>query len=176
MKVRLPNNGGGNMNQMLRQAQQMQQDMQNLQADLEEREFKATSGGGMVEVTVDGKHFIKSIKINPDAIDPDDSEMLEDLITVAVNEAISNAIKEKDGNLVGNMASQGTTPRQLTDLIGSLCDLTSGSGDKGTPFILIVLSPNSSIAKPACSNKSITFLLPCSSDKVVTYPLGLFKA
>ncbi len=55
----------------------------------------------------------------------------------ALKEAISNSIKAKGGNLVGNMASQGTTPRQLTDLIGSLCDLTSGSGDKGTPIILI---------------------------------------
>lgn len=54
-----------------------------------------------------------------------------------LKEAISNSIKEKKENLVGNMASQGTTPRQLTDLIGSLCDLTSGSGDKGTPIILI---------------------------------------
>ncbi len=54
-----------------------------------------------------------------------------------LKEAISKSIKEKSKNLVGNMASQGTTPRQLTDLIGSLCDLTSGSGDKGTPFILI---------------------------------------
>ncbi|MBS6396418.1 MAG: coenzyme F420-0:L-glutamate ligase [Clostridiales bacterium] len=54
-----------------------------------------------------------------------------------LKEAISNSIKEKQDNLVGNMASQGTTPRQLTDLIGSLCDLTSGSGDKGTPIILI---------------------------------------
>ncbi len=54
-----------------------------------------------------------------------------------LKEAISKSIKEKDSNLVGNMASQGTTPRQLTDLIGSLCDLTSGSGDKGTPIILI---------------------------------------
>ena len=54
-----------------------------------------------------------------------------------LTEAISKSIKEKDGNLVGNMASQGTTPRQLTDLIGSLCDLTSGSGDKGTPIIFI---------------------------------------
>lgn len=54
-----------------------------------------------------------------------------------LKEAISNSIKKKDGNLVGNMASQGTTPRQLTDLIGSLCDLTSGSGDKGTPIIFI---------------------------------------
>lgn len=55
----------------------------------------------------------------------------------ALKEAISKSIKEKNKNLVGNMASQGTTPRQLTDLIGSLCDLTSGSGDKGTPIILI---------------------------------------
>ena len=54
-----------------------------------------------------------------------------------LKEAISNSIKTKQDNLVGNMASQGTTPRQLTDLIGSLCDLTSGSGDKGTPVILI---------------------------------------
>lgn len=54
-----------------------------------------------------------------------------------LKEAIENSIKSKDSNLVGNMASQGTTPRQLTDLIGSLCDLTSGSGDKGTPIILV---------------------------------------
>ena len=54
-----------------------------------------------------------------------------------LKEAISNSIKSKNDNLVGNMASQGTTPRQLTDLIGSLCDLTSGSGDKGTPIILV---------------------------------------
>ena len=54
-----------------------------------------------------------------------------------LKEAISNSIKAKNDNLVGNMASQGTTPRQLTDLIGSLCDLTSGSGDKGTPIILV---------------------------------------
>ncbi|MBQ8804791.1 MAG: coenzyme F420-0:L-glutamate ligase [Tyzzerella sp.] len=60
-----------------------------------------------------------------------------DLSGEALKEAISQAIKEKDGNLVGNMASQGTTPRQLTDLIGSLCDLTSGSGDKGTPVVLV---------------------------------------
>ena len=96
MKVRLPNNGGGNMNQMLKQAQKMQEDMQNLQEDLEQREYSATSGGGLVEVTVDGKHFIKSIKINPDAVDPDDSEMLEDLVTVAVNEAIGNAIRNSE--------------------------------------------------------------------------------
>ena len=60
-----------------------------------------------------------------------------DLSGEALKEAISKRIKEKNDNLVGDMASQGTTPRQLTDLIGSLCDLTSGSGDKGTPVVLV---------------------------------------
>lgn len=111
MKVRIPNSGGpGNMNQMLKQAQKMQEDMASLQEDLEQREYTATSGGGMIEVTVDGKHLIKSIKINPDAVDPDDAEMLEDLITVAVNEAISNAIKtaeEEMGAITGGMNLPG---------------------------------------------------------------------
>ena len=61
----------------------------------------------------------------------------KDLSGKALKDAISKSISEKKGDLVGNMASQGTTPRQLTDLIGSLCDLTSGSGDKGTPIIHI---------------------------------------
>ncbi len=61
----------------------------------------------------------------------------KDLSGEELKNAISNSIKQKDGNLVGSMASQGTTPRQLTDLIGSLCDLTSGSGDKGTPIVLV---------------------------------------
>ena len=100
MKVRIPNSGGpGNMNQMLKQAQKMQEDMTNLQADLESREYSA-----------DGKHLIKSIKIKPDAIDPEDPEMLEDLITVAVNEAIENAIKtseEEMGAITGGLNMPG---------------------------------------------------------------------
>lgn len=80
------------MNAMLRQAQKMQDDMAALQADLETREYSAVSGGGAVSVTVDGKHMIKSIKINPDILDPEEPEMIEDLVTVAVNEAISNAV------------------------------------------------------------------------------------
>ena len=111
MKVRIPNSGGaGNRNQMLKQAQKMQEDMTALQADLEQREYSASSGGGMVEVTVDGKHLVKSIKINPDIIDPEDSEMLEDLITVAINEAISNAIKtaeEEMGAITGGLNMPG---------------------------------------------------------------------
>ncbi len=98
MKARVPGmqKGGGNMNAMLKQAQQMQQDMADKQAELEEREYTATSGGGMIEVTVNGKHEIKKLTISPDAVDPDDVEMLEDLITVAVNEAISTAAKTAD--------------------------------------------------------------------------------
>ena len=61
----------------------------------------------------------------------------KDLSGAELKEAIAKSIQSKDANLVGNMASQGTTPRQLTDLIGSLCDLTSGSGDKGTPVVFI---------------------------------------
>ena len=60
-----------------------------------------------------------------------------DLSGEALKEAISERIRTKDSNLVGSMVSQGTTPRRLTDLIGSLCDLTSGSGDKGTPVIYV---------------------------------------
>lgn len=110
MKCRIPNSGGSNMNAMIKQAQKMQEDMASLQEDLESREYTATSGGGLVSVTVDGKHLIKSIKINPDAVDPDDAEMLEDLVTVAINEAISNAIKtaeEEMGAITGGFNMPG---------------------------------------------------------------------
>lgn len=110
MKVRIPNSGGGNMNQMLKQAQKMQEDMAVLQEDLENREYSATSGGGMVNVTVDGKHLIKSIKISPEAVSEGDAEMLEDFITIAVNEAINNAIEtaEKEmGAITGGLNLPG---------------------------------------------------------------------
>lgn len=111
MKVRIPNSSGpSNMNQMLKQAQKMQEDMATLQADLEQREYTAVSGGGMVTVTVDGKHLIKSIKINPDAVDPGDAEMLEDFITIAVNEAINKAIsnaEEEMGAVTGGLNIPG---------------------------------------------------------------------
>ena len=111
MKVRIPGSGGsGNMTQMIKQAQKMQEDMAALQTDLETREYSATSGGGIVSVTVDGKHLIKSLKIDQSAIDPDDSEMLEDLITVAVNEAIEKASKTAEsemGELSGGLNLTG---------------------------------------------------------------------
>lgn len=111
MKVRLPGSGGaGNMQQMLKQAQKMQQDMAALQEDIEQREFTAVSGGGAVSVTVDGKHTVKEIKIKPEIVDPDDVEMLEDLITVAVNEAVSNAEKTAEdemGAITGGLNMPG---------------------------------------------------------------------
>lgn len=108
MKVRLPQ--GPSRNDMLKQVQKMQDDMATLQADLDEREFTANSGGGAVSVTVNGKHEITSLKISADAIDPEDTEMLEDLVTVAVNEAIATAAKtseEEMGAITGGLNIPG---------------------------------------------------------------------
>ena len=80
--------GGGNMQQALKQAQKMQERMAQVQQELEEREVEATAGGGMVSVVATGKKQIKSISIKPEAVDPEDVEMLEDMVTAAVNEAL----------------------------------------------------------------------------------------
>lgn len=79
------------MNSVIKQAQKMQEEMEKVQSELEEKTVEASAGGGMVEVTVSGKKEIVSIKINPEAVDPDDVETLEDLVMVAVNEAIKKA-------------------------------------------------------------------------------------
>ena len=81
----------GNMNNLMKQAQKMQRQMEESQKELEEKEFTATAGGGAVEVTVSGKKTITKVKLDKDAVDPDDVEMLEDLIMAAVNEAIGKA-------------------------------------------------------------------------------------
>ncbi len=90
MKARLPQGmgGGNNMNNMLRQAQQMQENIQKKQAELEEREHTTSAGGGVIEVTVDGKHQVKAIGINPEVVDPEEVDMLEDLLMAAINEAM----------------------------------------------------------------------------------------
>jgi DNA-binding YbaB/EbfC family protein len=80
--------GFGNMNKMMKQVQKMQADMAKLQQELAEKEVEASSGGGVVTVKVNGKQEVLAIKINPEAVDPEDVEMLEDLITAAVNEAL----------------------------------------------------------------------------------------
>ena len=82
--------GGINMN-MIKQAQKMQQDMQRMQAELEQKEYTAQAGGGVVSATVTGRHELKSVTIDPDAVDPDDVELLQDLIVAAVNEAMRAA-------------------------------------------------------------------------------------
>lgn len=83
--------GMGNMNNMMKQVQKMQADMQKMQSELEEKEVEATSGGGAVKVVANGKKNIVSIKINPEVVDEDDVEMLEDLVLAAVNEALRSA-------------------------------------------------------------------------------------
>ena len=80
--------GGGNM---MKQAQKMQEELLKMQQELENTEFSATAGGGAVKATMVGTRSLKSIEISPDAVDPDDVEMLQDLIVAAVNEAISKA-------------------------------------------------------------------------------------
>lgn len=113
MKARIPKNMGGgaqNMNSMLKQAQKMQDQITELQNDIEEREFSATVGGGAVEVVVTGKKTIKSLNIKPEAVDPEDIEMLQDLIISAVNEAVNNveATTEAEmGKITGGVALPG---------------------------------------------------------------------
>ena len=79
----------GNMNNLMKQAQRMQRQMEEQQAALESKEFTATAGGGVVEVTVTGKREVTKVKIDPEAVDPDDVEMLQDLIITCVNDALS---------------------------------------------------------------------------------------
>lgn len=92
MKARIPKNAGGaqNMNQMIRQAQKMQDQITELQADIETREFTATAGGGVVEVTLNGKKEIQTLNLKPEVVDPEDIETLQDLIIAAINEAVNN--------------------------------------------------------------------------------------
>jgi len=78
----------GNMNNLLKQAQKMQRQMEEAQKSLEEEEYTASAGGGAVEITVSGKREVTKVKIDPEAVDPDDVEMLEDMIMAAANEAL----------------------------------------------------------------------------------------
>lgn len=89
MKARIP--GAQNQGNMMKRIQQMQEDMQNAQAEVENSEFTATVGGGAVEVTVSGSHEVRSIKMQPDIVDPEDIEMLEDMLIAALNESIKKA-------------------------------------------------------------------------------------
>lgn len=100
----------GNMNNLMKQAQKMQRQMEENQKALEEKEFTATVGGGAVEVTVSGKKEVTKVKLSEEAVDPDDIEMLEDLIMAATNEALRKMEEESSAamaKITGGMGGLG---------------------------------------------------------------------
>jgi len=88
--------GGPNMQQLMRQAQKMQQQMEQAQADLETKEYEASAGGGAVTCKVNGKREITSLTIKPEAVDPEDVEMLQDMVMAAVNEALRQGEENRE--------------------------------------------------------------------------------
>ena len=103
----------GNMNNLMKQAQRMQRQMEEAQKELEEKEVTAAAGGGAVEVTVSGKHEVTKIKLSEEVVDPDDIEMLEDLIMAATNEAFRKLDEEsqrKKKKITGGMGGLGGLP------------------------------------------------------------------
>jgi DNA-binding YbaB/EbfC family protein len=91
--------GGMNQAAMMKQVQKMQQDMIRMQEEMEAKTYTATSGGGMVKAQISGKNELVGLEINPDAVDPDDVEMLQDMIIAAVNEALRAAETDKNSNM-----------------------------------------------------------------------------
>ncbi len=89
----------GNMNNMMKQVQKMQKQMEEAQAEIESSEFEATAGGGAIKVVVNGKKEVTAIELKEEIVDPDDIEMLQDLIIVAVNEAIKNADEKMNNSM-----------------------------------------------------------------------------
>lgn len=99
--------GGGNMQSLMKQAQQMQQKLQETQAELEELQVTGSASGGMVEATVNGKKTVLAVKIKPEACDPDDVEMLEDLVLAAINDAYQKAQVKEDELMAPFAAMKG---------------------------------------------------------------------
>ncbi len=100
----------GNMNKMMKQVQEMQNKMKQLQEELEAREFEGSAGGGVVKAVVNGKNEVLSISIDPETVDPEDVEMLQDLVLAAVNEALNNAqttVADEMGSLTGGLKVPG---------------------------------------------------------------------
>ena len=102
--------GGMNMNNMMKQVQKMQKQMEDAQKALEEAEFSATAGGGAVEVTMTGKKVLTKVTLDPDAVDPDDVEMLEDLIMVAVNDAMKQVDEANSSSMARMTGGMGGFP------------------------------------------------------------------
>lgn len=103
----------GNMNNLMKQAQRMQRQMEESQKELETKEFTATVGGGVVQVTVNGKKEVVKVTLDKEAVDPDDSEMLEDLIMAATNEALrmaEEASQEAMSKMTGGLGLPGGLP------------------------------------------------------------------
>lgn len=98
--------GGGNIQQLMRQAQKMQEQLMKAQEDLENKVYSASAGGGMVSCEVTGKMEVTKIEIKKEAVDPDDVEMLQDLVLAAVNEALRTAGEDKEKTM-GDMAPKG---------------------------------------------------------------------
>ena len=104
------NMGGMNMNNLMKQAQKMQKQMAEMQGELEAKVYEVSSGGGAVKITINGKKEVQNIRITPDVVDPDDVEMLQDLVLTAVNEAIrqvEEAAASNMGKLTGGMGLPG---------------------------------------------------------------------
>ncbi|MDD2496718.1 MAG: YbaB/EbfC family nucleoid-associated protein [Desulfitobacteriaceae bacterium] len=102
--------GGGNMQKMMKQVQKMQSDMARLQEELAGKTVEASSGGGMVTVVVNGKQEVMSIKVNPEVVDPEDVEMLEDLLVAAVKEAMRKSqemVNEEMNKITGGLKIPG---------------------------------------------------------------------
>ena len=91
--------GGMNQAAMMKQAQKMQQEMLRMQQEMETKTYTAAAGGGMVKATVNGKHEVVDLQINPEAVDPDDVELLQDMVMAAVNEAMRTADTESANNM-----------------------------------------------------------------------------
>ena len=91
--------GGMNQAAMMKQAQKMQQDLLRMQEEQENKTYTAKAGGGMVSATVNGKHEVVALEINPEAVDPDDVEMLQDMVMAAINEAMRNADADAAQNM-----------------------------------------------------------------------------
>ena len=111
MRANIPKGmgGAGNMQAMLRQAQKMQEDMATLQAELDEKVYDVSAGGGMVKVSINGKKEILAIDIKPDIVDPDDIETLQDILVAAVNQAITQ-VETTNTNEMGKITGGMNMP------------------------------------------------------------------
>jgi len=144
MKARLPkgygSGGANNIQQLARQAQKLQDDMEAASKELETKEYEATAGGGAVKVTVTGKMELTKVEISPEVVDPEDVEMLSDLVMAAANEAIRAAAKEKEDK-IGPLLRPYLSP-QISVAIDAGGKIFTAFGVQYVPFGVLVDSKN----------------------------------